>query len=390
MPSSLSGARLQVKNWYYPFGLCEVIVIADFSEIFIMEVRRAGEQPVPDNNAMDDEYASVLSSVLREMKRGRVIPFLGAGVNLCGRPLNARWRREGFLPSGSELAEHLAQQFDYPSHETNRDLLRISQYAAVMNGPRPLYEELHGLFSGNYTPSAVHLFLAKASTALREKRYTEGIPLIITTNYDDVLETAFRNAGTPFDLVTYVASRDLGEGSARQTYRGRFWHLPNAQQHPPEGDQTQEEAAWRMVETPNTHDFPIGERTIIFKIHGAVHRGAAERCSFVITEDDYIDYLARMDFSNPLPKILAARMRVSRCLFLGYGLRDWNLRVILQRISGEQVLTSRSWAIQQNPQDLEKRFWAKREVDILDAPLGKFMADLEKSVATLPIRDASS
>ncbi len=75
-------------------------------------------------------------------------------------------------------------------------------------------------------------------------------------------------------------------------------------------------------------------------------RASPERDSFVITEDHYIDYLTRTDISNLLPVTLAAKLRKSHFLFLGYSLRDWNLRVILHRIWGEQKLTYKSWAIQ--------------------------------------------
>jgi hypothetical protein len=89
-----------------------------------------------------------------------------------------------------------------------------------------------------------------------------------------------------------------------------------------------------------------------------------ERDSYVVTEDHYIDYLSRSDISNLMPKALVAKLKGSHFLFLGYSLRDWNLRVILRRLWGERKLTYKSWAIQLNPQSLEERFWRNRDVDI--------------------------
>ena len=37
---------------------------------------------------MTPELADHLEQITRELKQGRVIPFLGAGVNLCGFPRN--------------------------------------------------------------------------------------------------------------------------------------------------------------------------------------------------------------------------------------------------------------------------------------------------------------
>jgi hypothetical protein len=49
--------------------------------------------------------------------RGRVVPFLGAGVNLSNREDRSptSWKLPAdSLPSGPELARYLAEQFHYP------------------------------------------------------------------------------------------------------------------------------------------------------------------------------------------------------------------------------------------------------------------------------------
>ena len=93
------------------------------------------------------------------MAGGRVIPLLGGGVNLCGRPPDASWLNGAYLPSAGELARHLADRFDYPRDET-LDLVRVSEYAYVMSGSGPLYEELHQVFDADYPISPLHRFLA--------------------------------------------------------------------------------------------------------------------------------------------------------------------------------------------------------------------------------------
>jgi len=98
-------------------------------------------------------------------------------------------------------------------------------------------------------------------------------------------------------------------------------------------------------------DFALEERTVILKIHGAVDRADASGDSYVITEDDYIDYLARANVAKLVPAHLMARMRTSHFLFLGYGMRDWNLRVILHHIWSEQTRQFASWAIERGPGD---------------------------------------
>ena len=278
---------------------------------------------------MPDSLDVHYNIVIKGITDGRVVPFLGAGVNLCGRPEGLAWsrRQSEHLPSGSELAEHLAREFYYPQDET-QDLVRVAQYAAVITGLGPLYEELHSLFDADYPPTPVHQFFATLPAILRNKGYPHPYQLIVTTNYDDVLERAFQAADEPFDRVSYIAE---GED------RGKFLHwLPDGEA--------------RLVERPNEYrGLLLDQRSVIVNIHGAIDRAAPERDSFVITEDHYIDYLTRTDISNLIPVTLAARLRRSHFLFLGYSLRDWNLRVILHRIWGEQKLSWKSWRFNSTP-----------------------------------------
>jgi hypothetical protein len=236
----------------------------------------------------------------------------------------------------------------------------VSQYVSLTVGAFPLYVELRRLFDGDYPPTALHRFLAYLPSMLR-RNHPEAprYQLIVTTNYDDVLERAFLEQGEPFDLVTYDA-----EGE----YRGKFTHRPH------EGEPV-------TIHEPNLYrNLTTAKRTVILKIHGAVDRADESRDSFVITEDHYIDYLARTDVSKLFPVTLVGMLRRSHCLFLGYSLRDWNLRVILNRIWGDDRLRSKSWAIQRSPDRLDRELWSRRDVMILDIPLEEYIAGLQKAL----------
>lgn len=331
---------------------------------------------------MPSEIADHCRQIVEELKCQKVIPFLGAGVNLCGFPRvpddDALWQKNGWLPNGTELSRLLARRFAYNDPTTDWDLMRVSQYASVTNSVGSLYDELQKLFARDYPLTPLHAFLARIPAHLRRAGFADGLPLIITTNYDEVLEAAFLAAGEPFDLVTYFMDRD-GQ-------LGKFWHLPQASEHfLKRTDADTGAAPWQLITPPNTYaELPVNRRTIILKIHGAVDRADQDESSFVITEDDYIDFLSRMDFANPLPKMLAMMMKDTHFLFLGYGLRDWNLRVILQRIWGAQKRSYNSWAIQLNPQPIDRKSWAKRDVDLLDMRLEEYVPLLDEALAALP------
>lgn len=141
--------------------------------------------------------------VTRLLTEGRVVPFLGAGANLCGRPLEQVWQEGAqYLPSGAELSAYLRQGWR-DCHET--DLTRVAQWVLEMGGSGDLFNALHQLFNRNYPPTHLHRFLAALPALLVSRHYAPRYQLIVTTNYDDLLEQAFAAAGEPFDLVTYVS-----------------------------------------------------------------------------------------------------------------------------------------------------------------------------------------
>jgi hypothetical protein len=298
--------------------------------------------------------------VARAIAEGSLVPFLGAGASLCDRPPLAHFQRGKYLPTSAELSACLSNT--YPPDEA-RDLLRVAQFVYVMEGSGPLYERLRNVFDTDYPVTDLHAFLASIPVVLKSKHYPAPHLLVMTTNYDDLLERAFTAAGAEHDVVWYVAD---GE------HRGKFRHRTA------NGDV-------RLIEKPNEYGaLSLKERSVILKIHGAVSRSNPDDDSYVIAEDHYIDYLTRTDIAALMPVTLAAKVKRSHFLFLGYSLGDWNMRVILHRIWGAQQLTYRSWAVQRDPKELETECWKKRGVDILEIDLAEYVAAVQSRIAALP------
>src|SRR5262249_41864997 len=133
----------------------------------------------------------------------------------------------------------------------------------------------------------------------------------------------------------------------------------------------------QVIEVANEYnDFDFDERSVIVKVHGAIDRENADEDSYVITEDDYIAYLARTDVTGMLPKTLLAQLMSRHFLFLGYSLRDWNLPAILHWIWTNQRRRYHSWAIQLQPDELDIAFWGDRDVDIRDVALDEYVAGI--------------
>jgi len=320
--------------------------------------RAPAPKPIAKNDPLETHYAGVIKALIA----GRLVPFLGVGANAVGRPHGAAWSHGQYVPDSQELAAYLAQNFSYQDDDTE-NLVHVSQYISTMTNAETLKGELHSVLDADYPPTRLHRFLATMSQTLRGKGYRVKCPIIVSTTYDDILERTFRAANEPFDLVTYIA-----DGNARGKWRHRA----------PDGADV-------LIDIPNQYaDLNPDERAVIIKIHGAVDRADTTRDSFVITEDHYIDYLTNSDIASLIPVKLKARLELSAFLFLGYSLRDWNLRVLLYRIWGNSSVNSASWAIQAAPQLIDQKTWQPRNVSIVDMTLENYLDALEARVRDYP------
>jgi hypothetical protein len=305
------------------------------------------------------------------LKKGEVIPFLGAGASFSGRPPDEEWdeRHATFLPSGCELAHCLADDVTFPSDKPydRDDLAKVASYYLEAVDRPALLSRLRDVFGRHYQVGEVHRFLADLPVPL----------LIVTTNYDDLIEQAFRNKPRPFHLVVHPTDhKDLAASV--------LWWKPGATEP--------------TAHHPSTLPLSLKDTTIIYKMHGSVNRQAKKWDSFVITEEDYVAFLARMTGQSAIPKRFMLHFRQCRFLFLGYGLGDWNLRVMLKNLKTEIMHLEaesanseprrptpegglRSWAIQYQPSVLEETLWRARRVNIYDVEINKFVAKMRERMA---------
>jgi DNA-binding SARP family transcriptional activator len=252
------------------------------------------------------------------------------------------------------LASELARRFGLEA--VTPELARISQAVAVLNGSGPLYDTLHTLVESDGEPSGVHRFLARLPSLLREQQ--SGQPLLVTTGYELGLERALDAAKESYDTVCYLASGEM---------RGNFCHIP------PTGGAT-------VIERPNTYttNLDLDARTVLLHLQGRIDE-STERAweSFAVTEDDFIHY---GNVVRRLPVALAARLRRTHLLLLGYTLSTWTLRVVLERLWGSEPLPYRSWSVHAGPQPLEREFWRRRDVEVIDMAPAAYVAELEQTL----------
>jgi hypothetical protein len=122
-------------------------------------------------------------------------------------------------------------------------------------------------------------------------------------------------------------------------------------------------------------------------------RSDPTRDSYVITEDDYIRYLAGPDVASQLPAVLRQRISEANLLFLGYSMRDWNLRVVLERLGGDAVLSGKDWSVQRRPgtdeeTQIEETLWQLRKVDLRFILLDEYVDRLYDEIARVRAAEA--
>ncbi len=353
----------------------------------------------PSPEQLDVEYKNLLEAI----SNGEVVPFVGAGINLCDRPKEmGSWQLDSqYPPTDSELAAYLTNIVHTPYdeiipikcpfyanhlHEPKRSssenpvlicplfteqkvmleeiaLQRLSQYADLREATS-LYNTLRAIFRRNYSPNKLHRFLVDLVGIMDKKN--DRYPLLVTANFDNALENAFREARKEFDLVSYIAkpqSNGQGDGFIHQTPKGKV----------------------QTIRDPNKYTDENGspllkKRPVILKLYGGLERTDSQRRKgFVITEDHYIDYLAHRDISQLLPSNLLNTLRQSEILFLGYSLRYWNHRVILHRLWPEaQFPNIYGWAIHSSPGIMESALWERRSTMFLNMFLEDYISGLNK------------
>jgi hypothetical protein len=232
--------------------------------------------------------------------------------------------------------------------------------------PLAFHTALQESLTADSPPSKAHTFLAELPKKTEAIGDHKECPLIVTANYDTLLEKAFQEAKEEYDLAIYMATGD------DQT---KFVHIKWDSTEPPEPIDIDHD------------DFPFNDdmslrRTLIVKVHGAVTiRDYGWDNNFVITEDNYIDYLTGGPIDQLVPKQIHARLNKSHPLFLGYDIRDWNLRVFLKRIwKSPPGIQARSWAVQENPDELQKQLWTQTcgsYLTLFDEPVDQYIEGLD-------------
>ena len=140
-----------------------------------------------------------------------------------------------------------------------------------------------------------------------------------------------------------------------------------------------ENALGRPKQSPEviTHGTEISDisrnRRVVFKPHGCARRSTS-RQEFVLTRNDYLNYSHRHTLEM-LKTLYDISTRVF--LFLGYSLRDLNMRHIITEAS--RIANVKSYAVLRDTLGPEARYWQKLGVTLIQQDADEFVGEVLKS-----------
>jgi hypothetical protein len=256
--------------------------------------------------------------LLSNIAEGKCTPILGAGLV------------ESLLGSPRDVARRWADTYRYPMAPHEREALpQVGQFLAANYGPAFPAAELKGTwrrtllrrFGGALDESArkapLHALLGAVGARRRQQDPAEPhrvlaslpCPVYFTTNPDDLLADALREAGKDpqVELCRWNEQREPGEDD--------------------EGDEDE-----RPPSVLDDKDYrPSPERPLVYHLFG--HLREKDTDLVVLTEDNYFDYLIGVHKNRAaIPKKVLKVLVNSGLLFLGFQMEDWSFRVLFRHI----------------------------------------------------------
>jgi nucleoside phosphorylase len=370
--------------------------------------------PTPPKNNFSRLKKSRYKPIINALTRGSLVPFIGPGINpkfyinlandfAEAAKTDLQIQSEGYPSSSEELIHRLIgipclechyqlakRPSDCPVRKRIKgasdcplylrqelavskiDLRHICEYYIGHNNLLDLYDQLYESLAEIKSNDSTHLheFLANLPRFMLSKGYPRrnvGLPyqLIVTTNYDTILEEAFEYANQPFDVVFYVAAGDE---------KGKFKHQPYKKNV-------------RLIDSPSDYQLPlrspgddaVDPHLIILKLFGTCDQ--YRQSSFVTTEPQLAFLLDNLQ--RNLPHSLMSVLNQSSILIMGYSPRDTDLDRVLRCLWAKKKIPNQSYLIHQAlPGYLDEEIWDPRNVDLIKIPssLDEFATQLKEGV----------
>lgn len=261
----------------------------------------------------------VPAKLIEEVKKGRVVLFLGSGA-LYGATLPERK-----IPLGNDLRDLICDEFLNDNFKSEN----LAHVAAMAISQTSLFK--------------VQDFIKEYFDGLKPALFHEKLPLfkwraIFTTNYDFLIELVYSQVDEKIQDINIILSNEDGIDETRVT----------------------------------TDKVPY------LKLHGCVSRTHDSNLPLILTTDQYNDCRSRR---NRLFNHLYELAYENTIIFVGHSLQDFNIRAVLLELQKEVPDGQRHYLLKPGLDDIEKDFWAEKKISALDVTFENFLNSLSENIS---------
>jgi hypothetical protein len=283
--------------------------------VLFMRLRSGKIWYVPGMAEEGEEFEK-WNAILTSAQSKQLTPILGAGLY---EPLLGPWR---------DLAVYMADKHGFPLSAFYRESLpQVTQYLLVSQDLNTLFSELTDYFRKSVQSrfasaldkklkadaAELQAVMEAAGKQLRKKDPNEQhqvlaklkLPIYITTNADNLMEDALKEAGV--DPQSEICP-----------WSDRFY-------------------APSVFEAGGYN--PTPEKPLVYHLFG--HLSVPD--SMVLTEDDYFDFLRGVTSNKDLiPPRVRSALTNAATMFLGFQLDDWPFRIFFHAMMNPETLKMRA------------------------------------------------
>jgi NAD-dependent SIR2 family protein deacetylase len=235
-------------------------------------------------------------------------------------------------------------------------LLSIASYFSYDRGTKELAKFLYERFADVSDPTGTHKLIAAAAKLYLDKAEQEDEDyVIVTTNYDRLMEAALSAANVPVSKKQPFLVRVRFDPLAGDVQRLQERNKPL----PPESF---------ILKRPK----PLA---ILFKMHGTISTVEEGQETTILSDEDYIAYMERNgEHLKMLPSYIHTLISDTPFLFLGYSFSDWNVRSLYHSLVRDRPENEDSpdCAVIREENVFENVFFRERKIDLLVTTLEKF------------------
>lgn len=246
--------------------------------------------------------------------------FLGAGANYGATHPEG----EAIPVSGEQLANFLCERF-FNGELRDRSLLDIAKFIVSEFGISALHDAIGEKFDG-FKPAKYHNLICHFAWHA-----------IATTNYDQIVEKAFKEENKADDLLPIYKD---GDG-----------------------------LDLKLKGKPNAIPY--------LKLHGCISRSHDTETPLILTPEQYLRYI---EHRRRLFDAFRGWAHDFTVVFAGYSIGDPHIQQVLMDLEDNNISRPRFYSIDPYASDYDVRYWGERRVEIVKCTFSSFLQGLDSEI----------